>query len=212
MLIRRITAAALALTAAVFALPARATITVTNSSFGANTLIQDSATGLSWLQVNQTTGMSYNAVAAQLITGGTFQGYRYATLAETQQLFQDYGVPLNEMNGSANGNIAAAVSSMLATLGTGEVVNGSPETYALIADSTAPGTHEWVYYASVGNGSSGFVVGTNLSSLGDTQTQINTWGPTHSLLVADVPEPLSLALFGLGAFGTIGLRRARRGR
>ena len=45
---------------------------------------QDSDSGLFWLDATETAGMSYNEVLAELGPGGTFQGYRYATLAELE--------------------------------------------------------------------------------------------------------------------------------
>lgn len=53
------------------------------SSFGANTHIVDDSQGLQFLQTPFTRGMSVNTVLSQMSSGGQFEGYRYATMAET---------------------------------------------------------------------------------------------------------------------------------
>jgi MSHA biogenesis protein MshQ len=47
--------------------------------------------GLQWLDLSETVGLSYNAVAAQLVAGGEFEGFRYATVAEVEGLWNSAG-------------------------------------------------------------------------------------------------------------------------
>ena len=173
---------------------ASATPTLANSSFGSNTLVVDSVTGLRWLNIGLTRGQSYNDVSAQLGAGGTFQGYRYASAAEAFTLFQDFGVIGSEVNGGSFSNLAGSVSSMLSVLGQGDSVNQTAETYALVSDVPSAGNHQYVYYATVGNGAAGFVLDDPTSFISNTATQVNVWGPVTSLLVQDVPEPVSMSL------------------
>jgi len=186
---------------------AQASPVLTNSAFGNNTLVFDAVTGLSFLNVTLTRGMSYNTVAAQLGTGGTYQGYRYATAAEAQTLFNDFGIPSNEIDGVAHANIAGAVTSMLSMLGTGDTVNATAETYALVGDSGGAGNRRIVYYATVNNGSAGFLLNETNGTVLDTATQVNVWGPVTSLLVQNAPEPMSIALFASALVGLAAVRR-----
>jgi hypothetical protein len=47
-------------------------------------ITRDTDSGLDWLDLTETKGMSYNDVTAQLIQGGSLEGYRYATLLEVE--------------------------------------------------------------------------------------------------------------------------------
>lgn len=55
-----------------------------------HTYLTDSATGLDWLDVTTTAGMSFNQVSSQLGIGGQFAGWRYATLDEFNTLVSNY--------------------------------------------------------------------------------------------------------------------------
>ena len=46
----------------------------------------DTNTGLDWLDVTETVNLSYNYVTSQLGTGGAYEGWRYATGNEFNQL------------------------------------------------------------------------------------------------------------------------------
>ena len=55
------------------------------------TITRDTATGLDWLDVTETRGLSYNQVTDQLGVGGDYEGYRYATTKEWDQLIINFG-------------------------------------------------------------------------------------------------------------------------
>jgi len=64
------------------------------SRFGDNTVIHDTTTGLEWLRLDQTYGMSYDSVYAQLDT--TFSGFTFATRSQTSDLVRGVGIPFWE--------------------------------------------------------------------------------------------------------------------
>jgi hypothetical protein len=68
---------------------------------GDNLLTQDTISGLVWLDLTQTTNQSFNSVFAQLGSGGTFEGFRYATLAEVAGLWQNAGIDTSSLPGGA---------------------------------------------------------------------------------------------------------------
>ncbi|HHH45128.1 MAG TPA: hypothetical protein ENK49_13410 [Gammaproteobacteria bacterium] len=59
---------------------------------GDNALTYDSSTNLEWLDLTQTLGESVVYVDSQLGAGGMYDGFRYATRTEVQQLFIDFGL------------------------------------------------------------------------------------------------------------------------
>lgn len=77
----------IAIVAALAALPASAAVV----DYG--TYFQDTNTGIYWLKLNETRGMAYDDVTSQLVVGGTFEGWRYATLAEVENFIAAYGFP-----------------------------------------------------------------------------------------------------------------------
>jgi hypothetical protein len=61
--------------------------------FGTGAITFDTVSGVRWLDLAHTLHMSYNQVEAQLGTGATFDGFRYATRTEFEQLLNGQGVP-----------------------------------------------------------------------------------------------------------------------
>ena len=55
--------------------------------FGANSLTYDSTTGLTWLDLSFSQGLSYSQTLAAMQAGGQFDGFRFATADEVQSLF-----------------------------------------------------------------------------------------------------------------------------
>jgi hypothetical protein len=69
---------------------AQGTLTMaTDSAFGPNSLVVDTATGLAWLNLEYTDGLSYDQVVAGMGLGGPFSGFSYATLPQVTRLFDD---------------------------------------------------------------------------------------------------------------------------
>ena len=55
-------------------------------------LLQDTSTGLQWLDLSVTANQSYNDVQAQLQQGGTYDGFRYATRDEVLHLWAEANI------------------------------------------------------------------------------------------------------------------------
>lgn len=51
----------------------------------------DDGSGLAWLQLSETTGLSWGYIDTQLGVGGQFQGWRYATGSEFDQMVTNQG-------------------------------------------------------------------------------------------------------------------------
>src|SRR5688572_7151684 len=94
--------ARLASVALLFALPlalplaAGATLISESSPFGADTVTFDSETGLRWLDLTESAGLSHTEITLELAPGGAFEGYRFATAAELTELFANAGIDVGE--------------------------------------------------------------------------------------------------------------------
>jgi hypothetical protein len=75
--------------------PATATLVSENSPFGTDTITLDTDTGLRWLDMTESDGLSHEEVLQELMPGGTFEGFRLATSAELAQLFLAAGFDLD---------------------------------------------------------------------------------------------------------------------
>jgi hypothetical protein len=89
--------------------------------FGANAITLDTEMGREWLDLGVTTGLSLNAIAAQLAAGGTLEGWKFATESEVSALWTEAGVPLpiaapgfpTFAFGSAQNNAALVLNALL---------------------------------------------------------------------------------------------------
>ena len=59
-------------------------------------ITRDTATGLDWLDVTETRGLSYNNVVSEMGVDGAYEGWRYATEGELATVIINFGyTPLN---------------------------------------------------------------------------------------------------------------------
>jgi hypothetical protein len=68
--------------------------------FGTGAITFDTVSGLRWLDLTHTLHASYNQTEAQLGTGGTFDGFRFASRTEFEQLLNSQGIPAISGNDS----------------------------------------------------------------------------------------------------------------
>jgi hypothetical protein len=89
-------------------------------------LLLDTSTGLLWLDHTPTMDISYNDVTGALGTGGTFDGFRYATEAEVLHLWAQAGI--SDTNWEvANIGEWEAVRDLANRLGTTSLIETTPD-------------------------------------------------------------------------------------
>lgn len=77
---------------------------------GNNNIVIDTETGLQWLDISVTTGMSYSEVSSLMSSGAAFDGFRYASQAEVMN-FMDAN-----MTGATRSEQAASLYEILSIL------------------------------------------------------------------------------------------------
>lgn len=65
-------------------------ISVGDSVFGSDSVTRDTESGLEWLDVTLSVNRSYNEVSTQFGVGGDYEGWRYASGLEFEQLLYNY--------------------------------------------------------------------------------------------------------------------------
>jgi PEP-CTERM motif len=120
----------------------------------------DTRTQLQWLDLTQTRGYTFAQVSSQLGTGDKFEGYRYATAAEVQGIFTQFGIPLVVPTQYLG---AAAVPVARGVVAFETLFDVYPTSFfdALVADTVPgdPNSHQLFYGSGTGAG-----VGTDSAS------------------------------------------------
>jgi len=121
-------------------------------STGNQYLTLDTSTGLGWLDVSLSTGMTRAEVETELQTGGLFDGFSYATFGQLQTLFNSAGVSTTRNYYSDYGTIddhlellAAGYLSELTGLGSPDFFfyTGLSGRFALLANAEAGGIYHY---------------------------------------------------------------------
>ncbi|MES9957094.1 MAG: PEP-CTERM sorting domain-containing protein [Sedimenticola sp.] len=68
-----------------------ALVSVNDAIHGVDSATYDERTGLTWLDLTATKGVSYDAVLANMSIGGAYEGWRYATVDEVTSLWDSAG-------------------------------------------------------------------------------------------------------------------------
>ena len=186
----------------------------------------DTQSGLEWLDLSQTQGLSFDAVSAQFGAGGSYAGYRYATTAETQNLLGQFGLPIVAYTSYAGNAWQPNLANFDALLGLN--VRGLGPGYAFEAETgdTLNGYHELFYgydnamnTAMNGDPNDAVSAGDRLVSQ-STEATVGYSGAyaernlSHFLVrvgdpVTAVPEPSTYALMLAGLIGVVAVARRR---
>ncbi len=155
-------------------------------TFGSNSVTIDTSTGLEWLKVSFSAGLSYQQVIVDTQPGGIFDGFRFATTPEVLDLMQSAGVP---------GQGAFAVSTpeivtFLSQVGALPNNNGFPGVVGLTATPDGTFGHNSVAIYVAGQDAVEKYLVTESTGYGDTFSDpgLSSW------LVEPIPEPKNASL------------------
>jgi hypothetical protein len=183
---------------------AHATLITADSSLGPATAVLDTSSGLEWLKVSVTRDMSVNQVLADMASGGSLEGFHYAT---GQELVCGLYAPNIFQTGCVNPNVSQDVARVQAFLDLFGVRSGDNVLYALIY----PPTHVTQGYIE------SFEAQINIKPTASSPVEFDSQRFTLSMSQPEVhwlvrqaqavPEPSTLALLGLGVIALATLRK-----
>jgi hypothetical protein len=200
---------------------ARAALVSEASSFGPGTITFDTQTGLRWLDLTESNGLSHAEVLQQLGLGGTFEGYRLATRAEVSDFFAHAGFDLSpatlQLFVPQNFDPAVALAALV-----GELANngncGASCTFSFttgfLADPpTIPNTFAEANFAFFDN-SAGQDPTSPAAPVGRVILEGGSFGSGFSgqgawLVLVPEPSTLLLCMAGLAGLSAVGRRRDR---
>jgi hypothetical protein len=170
-------------------------------------LMYDSYTGIQWLRLTQTDGMSYNQVTAAIVNPSSpLYGFTVASAAQAAQLYVDAGIPagVTSENFTTNSPYAAAIADL--TNKWGPYHDPGSDYYcvnAMLADDVGSQLHpeaSAAYSATYHE----TIFGTGWWGQYPTETSPSV----GTALIRSIPEPSTAALLAVALIGLY--RFARR--
>jgi len=178
-------------------------------------ITHDSVSGLDWLDLTETDNLSYNDVSSQLGTGGDFEGWRYATAAEAEDLFVQFGLPIaflleippSEANSTAITNMVTFLGDTLADYPANSVFYG---TSGVVEYAASPGTHQRLGAYLWGDPTRATIETSVTECCPAFDTVAETYFGHYLVQSTVVPVPSAVWLFGSGLIGLLGVARRMR--
>jgi hypothetical protein len=214
MTVSRLLAAALVCAMGLAAPSAKAALIAVDSPFGPDTIIRDTDTNLDWLSLQATVGFAFNDIweepALPLKPRAPFTGFELATLGEVAKLMAYFGADLSA-NSCAACDFDRAVDFVELFGGTARITGYSGPILEFFFDANYVelfAASVYLYTASNEVEVDSQLVNPRL----DEPSQFG-WGWFLVRPAQDghpVPEPATIALFGVGYLALVLVRRRRR--
>ena len=190
-------------------LPAKANlIEVTDPRFGQNSLTVDTTTGLAWLDLTASAGLSYQQVLADTQPGGIFSGFRFATAPEVLNLYTSAGIP-----GTGYYPLSTPpILTLISLIGASGTINGLPGMLGLSATAASFDSQyaPAIYATGVSGIQEYWVNGGGYNSGGTSYGVTTSYPELGSWLVSSVPESSDASIYVLAAAGLIGFAFLQR--
>ncbi len=175
---------------------------------GDSMLLLDTSTGLRWLDLSVTADRSYNDVKADLVAGGAYSGFRFATRAEVLHLWSEAGITDTHFQWQDNGQWSI-IKDLADRLGTSPLFDphgvGTHALAMVDGDTSLPPNQRRVMEISYHSNGSEVRVSSDHYYLDVGFYSIHY----SSYLVQPVPLPPALALMCVGLVTVLGRRRGR---
>jgi hypothetical protein len=172
---------------------------------GDTLITYDSQTGLDWLDITETVGMSKSAVFAKLGAGGAFEGFSFATTEQLSTLFDDANFGTNHLH--IPNPVIQEFVDLLGSSGPPLNSNG------MYTNGGSP-----ISYTQV----STLIWGSDPAGFAQEFSSIGTWGDAGTLYTvgdsnvgsylvrAHLSTPPAVYLFGSGLLWLIGTAKLRK--
>jgi hypothetical protein len=187
------------------------TVSVDWKTAGDNLITHDDVSGLQWLDLTETYGLTYDYVSGQLGAGGEFEGFRYATDAEVQNLWSNFGIDLSAGAPTSTSSLDSNVETAAGFLGNTwnmyawwDYPFGASGITASVsgAGHTAMGAYQTDWGTTVYETVGAIIVG-------DALPNIQPYG-SYLVLASPVPIPAAVWLFASGLLGLVSVARRKK--
>ena len=196
----------------------------------------DTSTGLHWLDVTETRNRSYNDISGELVSGGEYENWRFATQAEFEGLLINFGFSTQpgcvfgqfcSDNQITDPTTITLMESAIGLLGDtqGAYLHGlGASVLSGLNRGAASGFFEYNGTTNLGfinigeliSKSTGSVVGTpnpylssiNIEGLDNTRTNSGSF-LVSTIAPSVVPVPAAAWLFGSALIGLVGIKRKK---
>ena len=185
-----------------------AVVSVDWKTAGDGLITRDTVTGLEWLDLTETNGMTFDDVSTLLVGGGELSGWRYASTGETIALWLNFSIDLNAYHDvdvpGVDANIAFAsgyLGNIVHEFETDRELNG---TLGITGDVPADERHTHLgAYTDIDTS----FYNDERHSWSDDLSHLHTG--SYLVRVDAVPVPAAVWLFGSGLLGLVAVARRR---